>query len=78
MSEIIMNIYDDLEQVSGGAGGNSAKLSGPCFIHVVSPNDTLKKIASKYGTSVKELLDLNALPDEGSISVGQHIRVIAK
>lgn len=44
-------------------------------IHIVQPGDTLVKIAERYGTTVVDLIALNAIDDPSLISPGQEIRI---
>lgn len=39
--------------------------------HVVSSGDTLSSVARKYGTTVAALKQINAIPDESQIVIGQ-------
>lgn len=43
--------------------------------YTVKPGDTLSGIAAAYGTTVKDLVALNHLPDPDKISVGQVLKV---
>ena len=44
-------------------------------VHVVQAGDTLGAIASRYGTTVAELVELNALDDPDRLSIGQELRL---
>lgn len=46
-------------------------------VHMVRRGDCLSKIAQKYGTTVNELVEINRLPDQNVISVGQPILIKA-
>lgn len=43
--------------------------------HVVQPGDTLYSLARKYGLSLDALKAANELPQDGTISVGQSLRI---
>jgi murein DD-endopeptidase MepM/ murein hydrolase activator NlpD len=49
--------------------------SAPVKAHKVVSGDTLGKIASRYGTTVQQLVSLNKLKNANQISVGQTIRL---
>ena len=65
-----MNMIDnELENIAGGAS------EGTLYHHVV-PGDTLGKIATKYGTTVKKLMALNPhIKNANLIYAGDTIRV---
>lgn len=43
--------------------------------YIVKPGDTLSKIAERYGTSVQNLVKINAIKDKDLIYIGQEIRL---
>ena len=59
----------DLQQVSGGA------YSGPCFRYTIQTGDCLSKIAERYHTSVKTLVELNNISNPDLIYAGHTLLV---
>ena len=45
------------------------------FEHVVAPGDTLSALASRYGTTVEELAEINRIADPNLIFVGDALRI---
>jgi soluble lytic murein transglycosylase-like protein len=43
--------------------------------YVVRPGDTITDIAVRHGTTVRALVDVNAIPDPAAISVGMTLRI---
>ena len=58
----------DLAEVSGGVEGNF-------FRYTIQPDDTLLKIAEKYGTTVDYLCAVNKIADPNMIIAGTTILV---
>ena len=52
-------------------GAKSPELSAIGFYHEVQKGETLWGIARSYQVDVKQLIEINRLPDPTSISVGQ-------
>ena len=52
---------EELVDVNGGV------YSGPCFIYVIKKGDCLSVIAQRYGSTVKELCELNNIKNENLI-----------
>lgn len=63
-----------LENPPEGSGVSPAKM----LTHTVSKGETLGLIARKYGTTVREICDLNRIGSGATIRPGQKIRVIRK
>jgi LysM repeat protein len=49
--------------------------SGRPHVHIVQSGETLSSIASKYGTTVNAMVDLNGLKDANHIYAHQHLKV---
>jgi nucleoid-associated protein YgaU len=59
-----------------------ARISAPApapgtITYVVEPGDTLSSIATTFGTSAAELLELNDLDSPDRLSIGQELEVVA-
>ena len=65
MKEVQAN---ELEQAAGGAGRQY-------IVYTVQKGDTLGKIASRNGTTVKKLCKLNGIKETKVLQIGQKIRV---
>jgi LysM repeat protein len=52
--------------------GNAPRGSGT---HQVSKGENLTRIASKYGMTVKQIMELNNLTDAGKIRIGQSLLI---
>jgi LysM repeat protein len=55
--------------------GTAAPAVASTSIHIVSPGDTLRNIAARYGTTVRYLASINGLPNPDFIWVGQALKV---
>jgi LysM repeat protein len=55
--------------------GAAAPAVGSTGVHVVSPGETLRTIAARYGTTVSYLASINGLPNPDFIWVGQALKV---
>ena len=60
------------QPVTSVASGNVSIGSGT---HLVSKGENLTRIASKYGMTVKEIMELNNLTDAGKIRIGQSLLI---
>lgn len=60
---------DELQFVNGGA------FTGKAITYVVKRGDTLSKIAQKYHTSVRSLMQMNNIKIDSRIAVGDKIRI---
>jgi murein DD-endopeptidase MepM/ murein hydrolase activator NlpD len=58
-----------------GAGGASANTGAAAGIYVVSPGDTLYRIARHHGTTMETLAQMNGLTSPYKIRVGQSLRL---
>ena len=61
----------ELTDVTGGA------YVGPCIQYTVVKGDNLTKIASRYGTTVDTLVQLNHIKNRNKIYVGQVLLIPA-
>ena len=72
---------DELEKVSGGkayvpAGGlkdrpDSSQIPAGCTIHQITATDNLTRIAAKYKTTIKAIMDRNpSIKDKNLIRTG--------
>ena len=72
MSEIKNNGQEmnqnELEKAAGGA-------SGGYFVYTVVKGDTLGRIASAYGVTVRDLVRWNNIADPNLILIGQKLRI---
>ena len=57
--------------VSGSGNGNTNE----SFIYTVRRGDNLTRIATRYGTTVRELVNLNGIRNPNLIYIGQRIRI---
>ncbi len=69
-----------VKQVHSSSGvsknaGASADKSAEYVYHVMAPGETLAQVASQYGLSMGEILDMNDISDPNSVSQGQSIIV---
>lgn len=60
---------DELMGISGGT------YSGPCFVYVIQRGDCISVIAQRYGTTVKELCDLNNIKNPNLLYAGHKLLV---
>jgi len=83
MKELNVN---DLEDVSGGAGkvraGGMKVRPDPrpgYIIHQISANDTLTRIAARYGTTIQAIMACNpTIKDKNLIRTGYYLFIPAK
>ena len=59
---------NDLEMVSGG-------YNGPCFVYVVKKGDCLSVLAQRYGTTVRELIEINNLKNPNQLFEGNKLLI---
>ncbi|MBQ3481641.1 MAG: LysM peptidoglycan-binding domain-containing protein [Oscillospiraceae bacterium] len=59
----------ELEQVAGG------RYVGPTFVYLVQTNDSLPMLAQRFGTTVRVLVELNALKDPRSLVPGTRLLI---
>ena len=59
----------ELEQVAGG------RYVGPTFVYVIQEGDTLPLLAQRFGTTVRVLVELNALKDPRSLVPGTRLLI---
>ena len=64
----VMNDHE-LEQVTGG------RYVGPTFVYLVQTNDSLPMLAQRFGTTVRVLVELNALKDPRSLVPGTRLLI---
>ncbi len=64
----VMNDHE-LEQVAGG------RYVGPTFVYLVQTNDSLPMLAQRFGTTVRVLVELNALKDPRSLVPGTRLLI---
>ena len=64
----VMNDHE-LEQVAGG------RYVGPTFVYLVQTNDSLPILAQRFGTTVRVLVELNALKDPRSLVPGTRLLI---
>ncbi len=57
------------------ASGTTSTLSGSGLVHTVVPTDTLSELAKTYTVTVDEILELNQLPSNHSIQVGERLKI---
>lgn len=74
MNEILKNAIElteeETEIVNGGASRSTAKY------YVIQRGDTLTRIANRFGTTIKKLMELNPrIIDPNKIYAGDRIRV---
>ena len=69
MLEKEVMLEEELVNVNGGV------YSGPCFIYVIKKGDYLSVIAQRYGSTVKELCELNNIKDENVIYAGNKLLI---
>jgi len=67
------NVTNQTNQTTNTTNNNSTT-SGTKKYHSVKSGDTLSAIASKYGTSINTLCDLNGISRNGTLHIGQKIR----
>ena len=54
--------------------GNDIPVPGKFYVHVLQQGESLGAVADQYGTSLRRLIDLNAIDEPGSVKPG--LRVI--
>lgn len=68
-------LVSDLTTPSGAPKKQLPEHSDKGEMYAIRSGDTLSKIASRYGTSVEELCELNGLSKSSILRIGQEIRV---
>lgn len=64
------------DALTGVAGG---QYTGPVFMYVIQPGDSLARLAHRYGTTVQILAELNHLTDDPQqIRAGRTIMIPQK
>lgn len=61
------------ESPSGGEAAAPVKENRAGFIYVLQPHDTLYGVSRRFGVSVAKIYELNALPPNASLRIGQKI-----
>ena len=59
----------ELERVAGG------RYVGPTFVYAIQPGDSLPLLAQRFGTTVRVLLELNALKDPRRLTPGTRLLI---
>ena len=59
---------NDLEMVAGG-------YNGTCFVYVVKRGDCLSVLAQRYGTTVRELIEINNLKNPNQLFEGNKLLI---
>ena len=63
---------DELQNVSGGA------YVGPVIVYTIQRDDTLSRIAARYGTTVAILVELNNISNKNRIRAGHKLLIPAR
>lgn len=72
---------NELEEVSGGAGGYAQYAKGTYvsygnyIVYTVASGDVLSGIALRFGVTVKQIQDWNNIKNANVISVGQKLTI---
>ena len=71
MAELDMNTLTEgqLLDINGGA------YVGPCFVYTIVRGDTLSGIASRFGTTVNTLVELNHIANKNKIIAGHKLLI---
>ncbi|MBO5497133.1 MAG: LysM peptidoglycan-binding domain-containing protein [Oscillospiraceae bacterium] len=70
MAQTLLTLDDrELTQVAGG------RYVGPTFVYIVQEGDTLPRLAQRFGTTVRVLLELNKLPDPEHFKPGVRLLI---
>lgn len=64
------------DRAAEASSGQRRAAVGPAY-HTVRPGETLSRIARRYGLTVAQLIDANALPDPDRIEIGERLRLPA-
>ena len=68
MTEKIQKLEDTaLDSVAGG------KYTGPTFVYILQPNDNLYQLATRYGTTLSVVLELNNLSSLDQLRQGMRL-----
>lgn len=59
----------------GGDGFVAAAPTSQAAVHTVAAGESLATVASQYGTTVNDLVSVNAIPDPNLIRIGQQLEV---
>lgn len=70
--------WDHVLSLAAGGDPRPEATGGPGAWHVVQPGETLGRLSSHYGTSIKSLVAWNRIPNPDLIRVGQVLRVRPK
>ncbi len=69
MEKRFMKLND--EDLAGAAGG----YVGPCFVYTFQNGDDLYQLATRYGTTLRILLELNKLRSAGEVKPGTRLLI---
>lgn len=76
-----LKLYVDVRTASSESPASSSpRQSGNASVsvHIVARGDTLGAIASKYGTSVKNLMEINGIDDPSKLRAGQKLSLASR
>ena len=59
----------ELEQVAGG------RYVGPTFVYVIQAEDSLPRLAQRFGTTVRVLREINGLDDPRRLRPGMRLLI---
>ena len=66
-----INIIDEVKMKE-----DNNNLNPSMIVYIVKEGDTIWDIAKKYKTSVAKIANINELPDENKLDIGQKILII--
>ena len=73
MAEPIVKLSDEkLDRVVGG------RYTGPTFVYTLQTRDELYELATRYGTTLRTLLELNALQSPEQLMPGMRLLIPQK